>query len=177
MHAVWTDGTDGSWGTDPEIMYAQYRAGTGWTNASVISDGTGGAWYELSGKSDVWALDETIHVVWEDQCCGDGITSEILHRTCLAGAWTGIDILTDTPGDSRAPAITGDASGKVYIACSDTSTGDSEILYLEISSGTISGFNLPLSTGSFLLLIPFLYWWKFRETSSEHREFKYAHVL
>ncbi|KKM60833.1 hypothetical protein LCGC14_1537830 [marine sediment metagenome] len=67
VHVVWWDRTDGPWGTDTEIMYASYNIATGWSNATVISDGFGGEYWN-DGDSNIPAIavdsSNTVHVVW-----------------------------------------------------------------------------------------------------------------
>ncbi len=67
VHVVWYDGTDGAWGIDYEIMYAQYTTATGWSNATVISDGYDDSyWNDGNSYHPAIAVDsrEKIQVVW-----------------------------------------------------------------------------------------------------------------
>lgn len=94
VHVVWFDNTDGSWGIDSEIMYVKYSSLSGWSNATVISDGFGGIyWNDDNSKNPSIITDQNgnIHVVWEDDTNGKwGMDTEIMY------------IFTDYP----APVIT-----------------------------------------------------------------------
>ena len=83
VHAVWQDGTNGVWGTDYEIMYNTYTTATGWSNATVISDGYGGRyWNDDESYIPAIAIDSSnaIHVVWEDDTDGVwGTDNEIMY--------------------------------------------------------------------------------------------------
>ena len=73
VHIVWYDDTDGVWGIDREIMYATYTDSTGWSNATVISDGYGGTyWNNGLSVHPAIAVDSSdkVHVVWEDYTNG-----------------------------------------------------------------------------------------------------------
>ena len=66
VHAVWYDYTDGVWGTDIEIMYATYTTATGWSNATVISDGYSGVYWNdgTSNDPEIAVSTKQIEVVW-----------------------------------------------------------------------------------------------------------------
>ena len=83
IHVVWSDDTDGIWGSDSEIMYANYTEVDGWTNVTVISDG-----YNDMYCFDGWSLDPelaidklgSIYIVWSDDTDGIwGSDSEIMY--------------------------------------------------------------------------------------------------
>ena len=83
IHVAWEDETDGVWGTDDEIMYANYEESTGWSNVTVISDGYGNNTWNDDDTEDpaiVVGNDRIIHVVWEDDTNGVwGFDSEIMY--------------------------------------------------------------------------------------------------
>jgi len=77
VHVVWTDYTIGYWSNDPitdsEIMYVSYFEGIGWSNITVISDGSGGYYWNDHGSLEVEiAVNESCyaHVVWRDYSSG-----------------------------------------------------------------------------------------------------------
>ena len=67
VHAVWEDITYGVWGFDTEIMYATYTAAAGWSNATLISDGYNGSyWNDGHSYNPEIAVDSSdqVHLVW-----------------------------------------------------------------------------------------------------------------
>ncbi|MFX0082589.1 MAG: hypothetical protein ACFE94_12645 [Candidatus Hodarchaeota archaeon] len=69
IHVVWEDSTNGTWGTDDEIMYSKWTDSSGWSDPIVISDGYKGAYWndDWSGQPAI-ATDSKnqVHVVWYD---------------------------------------------------------------------------------------------------------------
>jgi len=103
IHVVWYDNTDGPWDTDDEIMYTYYMIDTGWSNASVISDGFDGVYWN-DGASDAPAISvdstNTIHVVWHDNTDGLwGTDSEIMYTSIVIPA----PVIDTTPGTQGIP--------------------------------------------------------------------------
>jgi len=145
VHVVWTDLTDGVWGTDQEIMYATYTTATGWSNATVISDGYGGSYWN---DGDSWhpaiAVDSSnaVHVVWYDDTHGVwGIDTEIMYATyTTTTGWSNATVISDgyggsywNDGGSYYPAIAIDSSNAIHIVWQDYTDGvwgtDLEIMY------------------------------------------------
>ena len=145
IHVVWWDGTDGWWGSDYEIMYVS-NSGTGWSNATIISDDIT-CWNDkYSGKPSIAVdINKTIHIVWEDTTRGIWSNSdwdfEIMYRSYNGTDWTNIAIVSDDEGGwnegaSESPCIAVDYSGKIHIAWEDNTYGawsawnlESEIMY------------------------------------------------
>lgn len=72
IHVVWQDQTNGAWGIDTEIMYAQYTIATGWSNATVISDGYNSSYWN-DGYSDnpkIAINNNQVCVIWDDNTDG-----------------------------------------------------------------------------------------------------------
>jgi hypothetical protein len=84
VRAVWYDDTNGTWGTDYEIMYS-HLSGDWWVNATVISDGAGGIhWNDYKSENADFAVDDsgTIHFIWTDDTNGIwGSDKEIMYST------------------------------------------------------------------------------------------------
>ncbi len=100
LHAVWTDDTAGQWGSDYEVMYPKYSPASGWGNATVISDGYNGVWWN-TGSSGVPAIavgsDGSVHVVWQDDTVGWwGTDQEIMYANYTDGqGWSNITVVSD----------------------------------------------------------------------------------
>ena len=157
IHVVWHDGTDGVWGIDYEIMYATYTTVTGWSNATVISDGYGGTyWNDGISNNAAIAVDSSnqVHVVWEDFTPGVwGTDAEIMYATyTTATGWSNVTIISDglndiywNDGGSYSPAIAIDSSNSVHVVWHDHTDGvwgtDVEIMYAYFTSDL--GWSLP----------------------------------
>ncbi len=146
VHVVWQDYTDGEWGTDTEIMYANYTI-TGWSNATVISDIYG--WNNGSSGSPRIAVDgnDNLHVVWSDSTDGEwGSDSEIMYTNCTAGIWSNATAISGlygwNNGNSLSPSVAADNSGNVHVTWQDYTDGewgsDIEIMYTNYN---ISGWS------------------------------------
>ncbi|MBY8984059.1 MAG: hypothetical protein KGD65_03240 [Candidatus Lokiarchaeota archaeon] len=152
LHAVWADDTDGSWGNDSEVMYANHTSSIGWSFAKVISDGYNNVYWndEWSGIPDI-AIDSLgyIHVVWADYTDGIwGIDSEIMYaKYTTATGWSNATVISDgynnaywNNDDSSQPAITIDNNDKIHVVFGDNSNGvwgyDSEIMYTSYTLAT-----------------------------------------
>ena len=157
VHVTWEDYTDGVWGIDTEIMYATCTTATGWSNATVISDGFGGIyWNDGASYDSAIAIDSSnsVHVVWEDSTDGVwGIDYEIMYATyTTATGWSDVTIVSDglhdiywNTGASYDPAIAVDSSNSVHVVWEDSTDGvwgtDYEIMYAYFSSDL--GWSLP----------------------------------
>ncbi|MHA1235140.1 MAG: hypothetical protein ACTSQL_08660, partial [Promethearchaeota archaeon] len=152
VHAVWEDLTDGVWGYDTEIMYATYTAATGWSNATVISDGYNGSyWNDGNSYNPEIAIDSSdrVHVVWYDSTDGVwGIDYEIMYATyTTATGWSNATLISDgydgsywNIGNSYHPVIATDSNNKVHVAWYDYTPGawgtDGEIMYATYTTAT-----------------------------------------
>ncbi len=147
LHVVWTDDTDGEWGTDLEIMYTN-RTAAGWSNATVISDDATG-WNDADSNYPSIATDinGNVHVVWQDDTNGTwGIDTEIMYTNYTATGWSNATAISDIYGwnndVSREPCITTDKNGIVHVVWHDDTDGtwgtDMEIMY---SNYTASGWS------------------------------------
>ncbi len=157
VHAVWEDTTNGVWGTDYEIMYAQYTTATGWSNVTVISDGYDGSyWNDGSSYHPVIATDSSdkVHVAWYDYTVGAwGTDAEIMYATyTTATGWSNATVVSDglndiywNDGNSVYPTIAIDNSNAVHVAWHDYTDGawgtDTEIMYAYFTSDL--GWSLP----------------------------------
>ncbi len=144
IHVVWTDDTDGEWGTDREIMYANFTS-SGWSNITVISD--------LFGWNDGWSVnpriatdnDGNIHVVWDDDTNGEwGTDREIMYANYTASGWSNATVISDditgwNNGGSYAPSIATDTNGNIHVVWTEDTDGewgtDEEIMYVN-NTGT-----------------------------------------
>ncbi len=152
VHAVWQDETDGVWGTDTEIMYAQYTDFTGWSNITVISDGYGGSyWNDGHSGNTAIVIDSSnaVHVVWEDKTDGVwGIDIEIMYAQYTdSTGWSNVTVISDgyggsywNTGSSLYPTIAIDGSNAVHVVWEDLTNGvwgtDSEIMYAQYTDST-----------------------------------------
>ncbi len=114
IHVVWSDGTSTPWSnnTDTEILYVNYTAATGWSNATVISDSAN--WNTGTSETPQIAVDSqgTIHVVWSDETDGFwGDDVEVWHvtRTPSSG-WSDATTVSNSgggwnTGDSVTPSM------------------------------------------------------------------------
>ncbi|MHA1377403.1 MAG: hypothetical protein ACTSRG_03365 [Candidatus Helarchaeota archaeon] len=137
VHVVWSDYTNGTWGTDSEIMYAN-RTAAGWSNATVISD-DGTLWNDDSSSYPSIAVDSTgnVHVVWQDYTDGEwGTDSEIMYANRTAAGWSNATVISDDStlwnnGHSWKPSIAVDSDGNVYVVWEDDTKfgGDFDIMY------------------------------------------------
>ncbi len=157
VHVVWYDGTNGAWGTDYEIMYVQYTTATGWSNATVISDGYDGSyWNDGSSYHPAIAVDSSnkVHVVWYDYTVGVwGVDGEIMYATyTTATGWSNATVISDglndiywNDGGSFYPTIAVDSDNAVHVAWYDDTNGvwgtDPEIMYATYTS--VLGWSLP----------------------------------
>ncbi len=146
VHVVWHDDTNGEWGTDIEIMYANYTA-SGWSNATAISDIYG--WNNGGSYVPSVAVDGSgnVHVFWEDYTDGEwGTDSEIMYANYTAAGWSNATVISDlygwNNGDSGGAKVAVDSSGNVHVVWDDDTNGewgtDSEIMYRIITESPIS---------------------------------------
>ncbi|KKM91433.1 hypothetical protein LCGC14_1228580 [marine sediment metagenome] len=152
VHVVWYDYTDGPWGTDTEIMYAKLTIAKGWSNATVISDGYSGVyWNDENSHSPAVAVDNnnTIHVVWSDYTAGPwGMDWEIMYANyTIAAGWSNVTVISDgfggvywNDGISYIPAVAVDSSNTVHVVWYDSPDGplgtDTEIMYANYTIAT-----------------------------------------
>ncbi|MFX1572305.1 MAG: TIR domain-containing protein [Promethearchaeota archaeon] len=152
IHAVWSDFTNGPWGNDPEIMYANYSSSLGLSYATVISDGYNGDYWNSGGSyfPDI-AIDNygNIHVVWYDDTDGQwGTDEEIMYVNYTSSAgWSNATVISDLYGGSvwnnrysRDPSIAIDNIGGIHVVWNDDTDGewgtDTEIMYVNYTSST-----------------------------------------
>ncbi|MFX1456920.1 MAG: hypothetical protein ACFFDB_16210 [Promethearchaeota archaeon] len=83
IHVVWEDSTNGTWGTDDEIMYSYKVGSSDWSVPNLISDGINDVFW-----NDEWSAQPAIttdsnnkvHIVWEDGTNGFwGIDDEVMY--------------------------------------------------------------------------------------------------
>ncbi|MFX1451660.1 MAG: hypothetical protein ACFFCM_12495, partial [Promethearchaeota archaeon] len=150
LHVVWQDQTNGIWGSDEEIMYANYTS-AGWSNVTVISDGYGGAWGWNDGYSSSPAISidkiGNIHVVWQDTSNGiwqdkiSGMDTEIMYVNYTGAGWSNATVISDGYNGnywndklSWKPKITVDDSANVHVVWNDNTDGiwgnDREVMYV-----------------------------------------------
>ena len=151
IHVIWTDDTNGIWGTDREIMYASSTDGITWSNATVISDGYGGVYWNdgYCTQSDI-TVDQsgTIHVVWGDWTNGAwGTDVEIMYVSNNGTGWTNVTVISDdythwNNGGSGDPKIEIDLSGNIHVVWTDATIGpwgggtsDYEIMHVSSTDG------------------------------------------
>ena len=150
VHVVWYDYTVGAWGTDAEIWYATYTTATGWSNATVISDGYSDVyWNDGNSFYPTIAIDsnDAVHVAWRDDTDGVwGADSEIMYvKYTTATGWSNVTIISDGLNDiywndrsSYDPAIAVDSNDQVHVVWEDYTDGvwgiDTEIMYANFTS-------------------------------------------
>ncbi|MFX1452430.1 MAG: hypothetical protein ACFFCM_16440 [Promethearchaeota archaeon] len=147
LHVVWVDDTDGEWGSDIEIMYANYTA-AGWSNATVISDIY--EWNNDESSDPDIAIDKNnvIHVVWLDHTNGEwGNDVEIMYANNTGSGWSNATVISDdetgwNDGFSGFPSIAIDGYGNLHVVWHDGTVGpwgpDTEIMY---TNYTASGWS------------------------------------
>jgi len=149
IHVVWDDQTDGIWGTDYEIMHVEYTEGSGWSNATVISDGYDGSYWN-EGYSEHPAIacnDNEVHVVWHDNTGGAwGTDYEIMHVKYMEGSgWSNVSVISDGYGGSYwnddysyYPEIVADYNGNIHVVWHENTDGiwgiDVEIMYVNYTN-------------------------------------------
>jgi len=146
LHIVWYDNTNGIWGNDYEIMYCNYTSGTGWSNATIISDDSSG-WNDGNSYSPEIAIDnlDNLHVVWRDETdgiWGDDIEIMYCNYTSATG-WSNATVISDDSSgwnneDSQFPSITIDSLNNIHVVWNDYTDGwwgtDAEIMYCNYTS-------------------------------------------
>jgi hypothetical protein len=145
LHVVWQDETDGAWGIDREIMYAEYNVSSGWTNATVISDGYNGVYWndDYSNNPVISCYNDQIYVVWEDGTNGVwGTDYEIFYVNYTPSSdWSNVTIISDgymgnywNNEYSFNPDLIADYNGVIHVVWEDGTDGfwgiDTEILYV-----------------------------------------------
>ncbi len=68
VHVAWHDYTTGAWGTDGEIMYANFTNINGWSNITILSDGFSDVYWNdgISRDPVIAIITNQVHVIWED---------------------------------------------------------------------------------------------------------------
>ncbi|TFF99549.1 MAG: hypothetical protein EU541_04575, partial [Promethearchaeota archaeon] len=131
VHVVWYDYTNGTWGSDIEIMYCTYTATAGWSNATVISDDETN-WNNDDSYTPSIAVDSlnTVHVVWYDHTDGTwGSDTEIMYCNYTAAAgWSNATVISDDEtnwnnDDSYTPSIAVDSLNTVHVVWYDSTDG------------------------------------------------------
>ena len=148
IHVVWADETATPlWGMDGEIMYVKYTPTAGWSNASVISDGYNGVWWNLGTSAHpAVAVDAfgALHVVWMDASMDRfGPDLEIMYANySVAQGWSNASIISDdqtgwNDDSSGYPAIAAGMNGSLHVVWDDDTDGmwgtDEEIMYRRYS--------------------------------------------
>ncbi|NVM03954.1 MAG: VCBS repeat-containing protein [Candidatus Helarchaeota archaeon] len=145
IHVVWWDDTNGEWGTDSEIMYANYTA-AGWSNATLISDIYG--WNDDNSWNPSIAMDNNgnIHVAWLDYTDGEwGTDSEIMYTNYTVAGWSNATVISDdytgwNDGTSTQTSISTDNDGNIHVVWEDATNGewgtDTEIMYTNYNTST-----------------------------------------
>ncbi len=170
LHLVWYDSTDGEWGTDDEIMYANYTV-AGWSNATAISDLYG--WNNGASEQPSIVVDgsDNLHVVWVDDTDGEwGTDKEIMYTNYTAAGWSNATAISDLFGWnddlSYSPSVATDGIGNVHVVWSDGTDGewgnDQEIMYAILTEKPTS--NHPEDITTTILGSPAIYWNLYDET-------------
>ncbi len=155
IHVVWSDQTDGIWkqgSNDWEIMYANYTSDDGWSNATVISDGYKGYYWndDFSFNSDITTDNQdNVHVVWTDATVGEwgsGSDYEVMYVNHIAEVgWVNATVISDgfegfywNDGECDLAKIAVDSKGNLHVVWMDRSNGiwkqgsnDWEIMYVK----------------------------------------------
>ncbi len=140
LHVVWHDLTNGEWGSDAEIMYAN-RTASGWSNATCISDLYG--WNDGSSYRPKVATDNNgnVHVVWYDYTDTEwGTDTEIMYASYTATGWSNATVISDDSTgwndmSSDFPDIAIDNQGILHVTWNEATDGewgsDEEIMYVK----------------------------------------------
>ncbi len=168
VHVVWNDDTFGIWGgglLDLEIMYASYIEGIGWSNATVLSDGYNGSYWNDGtslGPSITVDTSGIVYVIWSEGTDGIwGTDSEIMYVNYTIGVgWSNVTEISDdesrwNDGDSTNPYIAADTSGNIYMVWEDHTFGiwgfDQEIMNIYFSYSIIE--EPPLIDSIFITIV------------------------
>ena len=127
LHVAWADMTPGNF----EIYYKMSTdGGVTWSTSKNLSLTSG------NSCSPAIAVDSSnrIHVAWSDATPGN---MEIYYRksTDKGNTWAASQRLSWTAEASAQPGIAVDASGRIHVAWSDSTPGDSEIYYKKSTDG------------------------------------------
>jgi len=168
LHVVWDDFTNSEWGTDSEIFYIN-NTGSGWSNATAISDLYG--WNDGESSYPDIAVDKNnnLHVVWEDDTDGEwGTDKEIFYITYTGSSWSNATVISDLYGwndkDCYHPMVAVDNNDNLHVVWWDYTSGewgaDTEIFYV---NGSVVKGQQNNSLGGLILFVvskPNMYpWW------------------
>jgi hypothetical protein len=152
IHVVWVDQTSGPWGSDEEIMHVFYTPGVGWSNATVISDGYLGSYWndDYSQNPAIACNNGKVHVIWHDDTDGVwGIDYEIMYVEYSSPlGWSNVTIISDgyagsywNDAQSYNARLLVDYNDAVHVVWQDYTDGiwgtDVEIMYVNytVSNG------------------------------------------
>ncbi|MDH4069767.1 MAG: T9SS type A sorting domain-containing protein, partial [Ignavibacteria bacterium] len=121
-HVVWESGG--------EILY-RYRVGNLWVPAVSVSETT-----TPSVSPGLATINGTLHLVWQEEIEGG---SEIFYRSRTGGgSWSATSNLSNSPGESVEPTVTGPVNGGPLVVWSDDSGGIFDLHYA-VPGGGASG--------------------------------------
>jgi hypothetical protein len=118
VHAVWYGMSGGS-----ERVYYKVFDGRNWSpGVPVSSEGSRAAGPSL-------AVDGIgrVHIAWHEY--RDGDSTEIYYRMLGAAGWQPEERVTDSPGESKNPALAVDQSCDVHLVWSDKRSGEWQVYY------------------------------------------------
>ncbi|MBD3230066.1 MAG: hypothetical protein GF329_17945 [Candidatus Lokiarchaeota archaeon] len=153
VHVVWYDGTDvPPYGTDTEIMYANYTPATQtWSNATVISDDFTNWNTGASYDPDIAiGTDDAIHVVWHDHTDSPsewGNDTEIMYTkySQTTKKWSNVTAISAVggwnDGYTEDAKIGIDKDNNVHVVWRDNSDGGYWGNDIEIFYSMFNGFN------------------------------------
>ncbi|MBD3227465.1 MAG: hypothetical protein GF329_04680 [Candidatus Lokiarchaeota archaeon] len=180
IHIVWEDQTLGPWTNfiEPEIFYANWSAGNGWSNATAISDGYMGSYWNYYGAEHpaiVSDNNDNLIVVYQQRL---DLSRDYIEISCIkhtANGWSNASEISDGTvvlykADGVAPAIASKGE-TIHIAWEGHLNGtwgyDSEIFYctvvptpapalepLEINANVVSlnWTNMPNATNYYIYI-------------------------
>jgi len=168
VYLAWSESPGGLYGYDDEILFSKFISENGWSNASIISDGYGGNYWN-DGQSDRPSIDVddqgNIYLVWDDGSDGPwrytGSDYEIMYSVYTGKTgWTYPLVISDgfdgsywNHGNSWLSAVAVDNQDGVHIVWWDytdgpwkTNSGDQEIMYVFVEKSYDSPSSFTLSS-------------------------------
>jgi len=143
VHIAWNDRTDyAGCGSDTDIFYKKFVAGSGWTSTEVVSTES-----TLGSYDSSLAVDSSgnVHIAWHDftDYAGNGNDADVFYKRYEVGSgWTLTEVVSaNSTGNSFRPSLAVDLAGNVHIAWHDeTDLGcgsDADVFYkrYEVGSG------------------------------------------